>query len=167
MSEWALKSPAEKVDAIKKCWYNGASASKIAALAGAGSRQAIIGIYHRNRADLVDHPLSTPVKSKNKKAKTFTQKKIVEDKEIEIVDPVQQGQVISIQDSDRIATGITLMQFTKNTCKWCVSDYDYIFCGEWTDQAPYCEEHRKRSKTIGTLSERMAEEKHLEKYINR
>lgn len=164
MSNWKSKTAIEKVAAIKAAWFHGASAAKIAAIAGATSRQAVIGLYHRHKSELIDFPLGAPRRKTNE---NFSSKKTVNDKTVEIVDPVQKGQTISIHDKDRIATGITMMQFTKNTCKWCVSDDDFIFCGEWTDQLPYCEHHRERSKTIGTLSERMTDEKHLEKYISR
>ncbi len=163
----------ERVETLKKMWGEGQSASQIAKELGGVTRNAVIGKVHRlglsNRAGAAAAPEKKAAKGETKaKAKTKAAPKKAtkpEDKVVEVtVTPrkpiVPAGQPLPPQPSaneispealakvnevEKSAKRITLMELTERTCKWPIGDPatdDFWFCGLGVQQGkPYCEAH--------------------------
>ena len=157
----------ERVETLKKMWSEGQSASQIAKELGGVTRNAVIGKVHRlglsNRAGAsAPAPEKKPAKAAAPKAKKATKP---EEKVVEVtVTPrkpiVPAGQPLPPQPSaneispealakvnevEKKAKKLTLMELTEKTCKWPVGDpatEDFWFCGLPVEQGkPYCEAH--------------------------
>ena len=157
----------ERVVVLKKMWGEGQSASQIAKELGGVTRNAVIGKVHR--LGLSNRAGSTAPAPEKKSAKPSAPKKPMatkpEDRVVEVtVTPrkpiVPAGQPLPPQPSaneispealakvnevEKTAKRITLMELTERTCKWPIGDPatdDFWFCGLSVQQGkPYCEAH--------------------------
>lgn len=62
MKPWHELKPAEKIEAVKTVWFDGASSRQIAERVGAPSRNSVISVFHRNREALKQYPLRTVIR---------------------------------------------------------------------------------------------------------
>jgi GcrA cell cycle regulator len=162
----------DRVEVLKKMWGEGQSASQIAKELGGVTRNAVIGKVHRlglsNRAG--SSSAATAKKEAKPKATSKTAsapKTKVEPKTEPAIKPrpasegkpnfparrqiIPAGQPLPPQPSAKVnevekkAKKIGLMELTERTCKWPVGDpatEDFWFCGLPVQQGkPYCEAH--------------------------
>lgn len=62
MKPWHELKPAEKIEAVKAVWFDGASSRQIAERVGAPSRNSVISVFHRNQEALKQYPLRTIIR---------------------------------------------------------------------------------------------------------
>lgn len=144
----------ERVEALKKLWQEGHSASQIAKQLGGVTRNAVIGKVHRlglsGRAapSQPARPLYKPAKPPRQVNAATTPppqpapRRIVS--EPTIVRPVPSLPAISIIEQPGTATVLTL---GAKMCKWPIGDPSsdsFSFCGRRADDGiPYCVEHSR------------------------
>ena len=164
----------ERVEVLKKMWGEGQSASVIAKELGGVTRNAVIGKVHRlglsNRVTSTTAKTGSAGKAKVeikvKKVAPATPRKAVSAPEnVRITPPavrkiIPAGQPLPPQPSaneispealakvneiEKTAKRISLMELTEKTCKWPVGDpatEDFWFCGLSVKVGkPYCEAH--------------------------
>lgn len=108
----------ERIEALRKHWDDGLSASQIAEKLGEGvTRNAVIGKAHR--LGLKSRP--SPVKSEPAQPKAKP------------------------KASPKANSKVTLLDLTERICKWPIghpTDPDFHFCGKPSKPGfPYCDEH--------------------------
>ena len=164
----------ERVELLKKMWTEGQSASQIAKELGGVTRNAVIGKVHRlglsNRAGAT--PAKAEAKPAKAEAKPKPQPKTEPAREPK-PEPVAEARPIparkaiipagqplppqpsaneispealaKVNEVEKKAKKLTLMELTERTCKWPVGDPatdDFWFCGLPVQQGkPYCEAH--------------------------
>ncbi len=170
----------DRVEALKKMWGEGKSASQIAKELGGVTRNAVIGKVHRlglsNRT--TSAKAAAPEKEAPKpkaKAKEAAESKAAApapaaeapkpapEKTLPIPRPkpiitagqplppqpsqseISAEQLASMQEIEKKARKLTLMQLTERTCKWPIGDpatEEFWFCGHPCQTGkPYCETH--------------------------
>ncbi|MEM9348942.1 MAG: GcrA family cell cycle regulator [Pseudomonadota bacterium] len=163
----------ERVEILKKMWGEGQSASVIAKELGGVTRNAVIGKVHRlglsNRAGSASTAKAAPEKKSKAPAKPKAEPK--PEPKTESAAPeralsaaarkiIPAGQPLPPQPSaneispealakvnevEKTAKKISLMELTERTCKWPVGDPatdNFWFCGLPVQQGkPYCEAH--------------------------
>ncbi|MEM7568617.1 MAG: GcrA family cell cycle regulator [Pseudomonadota bacterium] len=108
----------ERIEALRKHWDEGLSASQIAEKLGEGvTRNAVIGKAHR--LGLKSRP--SPVKSEPAQAKAKP------------------------KATPKASSKVSLLDLTERICKWPIghpTDADFHFCGKPAKPGfPYCDEH--------------------------
>lgn len=128
----------ERVEALRKLWMEGRTASQIAKELGDVTRNAVIGKVHR--LGLSGRP--SPIKRKQKRIadvvkKTKPVQKIVQNN----VQPIRS----IVQDDVAVTGGASLMDLKERMCKWPLGDpksASFRFCGHKSAEGlPYCEHH--------------------------
>ena len=163
----------DRVETLKRMWGEGQSASQIAKELGGVTRNAVIGKVHRlglsNRATAgaaaKSEPKAKPAPKAEPKAKPAPEMKteaaappkssLPARKQIipagQPLPPQPSANEISpealakVNEVEKKAKKISLMELTERTCKWPVGDpatEDFWFCGLPVKQGkPYCEAH--------------------------
>ena len=155
----------ERVEILKKLWGEGQSASQIAKELGGVTRNAVIGKVHRlglsNRA--TSSSSKSDAKSKANTSKVTTANSPSEPRSNvtslrrqiipagQPLPPQPSANEISpealarVNEIEKKAKKITLLELTERTCKWPVGDpatEDFWFCGLPSQAGkPYCEAH--------------------------
>ncbi|MFD1344645.1 GcrA family cell cycle regulator [Litorisediminicola beolgyonensis] len=164
----------ERVELLKKMWGEGQSASQIAKELGGVTRNAVIGKVHRlglsNRGG-AEEPAAAPKAEAKPKPAAKPEAAARPEPQTESAEPKPQpvaarnkiipaGQPLPPQPSaneispealakvneiEKKAKKLTLMELTERTCKWPVGDpatEHFWFCGLPVQQGkPYCEAH--------------------------
>lgn len=141
----------ERVEALRKLWMEGRTASQIAKELGDVTRNAVIGKVHR--LGLSGRP--SPIKRKQKRTTEVVKKAKPTQKIVQNVQPIRS----IVQDEVAVAGGASLLDLKERMCKWPIGDpksSNFRFCGQKSsDGLPYCEHHamqayhapsRRRSK---------------------
>ena len=161
----------ERVELLKKMWNEGQSASQIAKELGGVTRNAVIGKVHRlglsNRAGAAPakapkekpapKPAAEPAKAEavaearapERPAPTPAVRKIIPAGQPLPPQPsaneISPEALAKVQEVEKSARRISLMELTEKTCKWPVGDPatdNFWFCGLAVQQGkPYCEAH--------------------------
>src|SRR5437867_6659038 len=141
----------ERVEALKKLWTDGLSASQIAAELGGITRNAVIGKVHRlGLSGRAKSPSSGAPRPRKARAHSHM---------LRVSRPAMRGNTALAQayeyDTDPepelldnvipIGQRRTLLELTEDTCRWPIGDpgsADFFFCGGQTVTGlPYCGHH--------------------------
>jgi hypothetical protein len=135
---WSNSSGPERADLIKSVYAEGDSMGSIAAKLSERfgveiTRNAIAGVYNRNKLSLVDFGLRQSAGGKPAPVKP---------------DPVPEPKKteLEIADVEQEPLLIDLMETTNQTCKWPIGQWPGIkFCGVYKEPSakPYCGYHTK------------------------
>ena len=140
----------ERVEALKRLWQEGLSASQIAAEIGGVTRNAVIGKVHRLGLSGRGQPTSTakrqrrsPQQAPRRPRQMVSYGNLALKIETEVVAetrPVPRRDVVV-----PISKRLTIEKLTEKTCKWPEgdpTDPDFHFCGhDSLEGIPYCEYH--------------------------
>jgi GcrA cell cycle regulator len=143
----------ERVEALKKLWTEGHSASQIAAELGGVTRNAVIGKVHRlGLAGRAKSPASTPPRPRKPRAASQM---------VRIPRPAVRGNTALahayelegdpepelIDNVIPLGQRRSLLQLTEETCRWPIGDPgtpDFFFCGgPRITSLPYCAYHSR------------------------
>ena len=157
----------ERVEALRKYWSEGLSASQIAAQLGGVSRNAVIGKVHRLKLSGRGRTPAAPARQKKPAtppvaAPTKQPAKTVQISrptvasvgatalaaEIEVVSPVIANPAPHLESVSMPASRmLSLIQLNERTCKWPIGDPlqpDFHFCGnDAAETGPYCRYHAR------------------------
>jgi GcrA cell cycle regulator len=133
----------ERVEALKKLWLDGLSASQIAKQLGSGlTRNAVIGKVHRlglsGRA-----AASTPQRAAFKTARPPrpATPAVPAPRRVEAV--VEQKAVVVVHAAEETGSA-TVLTLDARMCKWPIGDPSrdgFSFCGRANSDGPYCTHH--------------------------
>lgn len=158
MTHWSTLTTEQRIERMKAHWEPGLPASQWADLAGAPSRNAIIGMLQRHAEALAPCHL-TPRTRKDKPSATRSQGgKISKERlraRLRVVDaPVPENVVFGAPH----VAAVDLMMLNGHRCKWPLNEGGpFIFCGEATNEGrSYCAYHATAAVGQGTESERSA-----------
>ncbi|MEM6898920.1 MAG: GcrA family cell cycle regulator [Pseudomonadota bacterium] len=147
----------DRVDALKKLWAEGHSASQIAKQLGGVTRNAVIGKVHRLGLSGRATP-SRPVKRPPRLARPKPQFASASSaKTIETKDKQQSSErAIAAAEKAALAAlpplplkdgeAATILTIRDSMCKWPIgdpADPKFAFCGRKAECGPYCKEHAK------------------------
>jgi GcrA cell cycle regulator len=140
----------ERVEALKRLWQEGLSASQIAAEIGGVTRNAVIGKVHRLGLSGRGQPTSTVKRQRRahsgqprRPRQTVTYGNLALQTHVEFVaEPrIQPRRDVVVP----IAKRLTIEKLTERTCKWPngdPGDEDFHFCGhDSLEGLPYCDYH--------------------------
>ena len=137
----------ERVEALKKLWLDGLSASQIAKQLGGVTRNAVIGKVHRlglsGRA-APSQPARPAFKAPRPARPVATQTpRRVEVQTAQPLTSAPQPPVVYLEEPG----SATVLTLGAHMCKWPIGDpstEDFTFCGRRTGQdGPYCTEHAR------------------------
>ncbi|MFC6198933.1 GcrA family cell cycle regulator [Ponticaulis profundi] len=150
----------ERVEALKKLWTEGHSASQIANQLGGVTRNAVIGKVHRLGLSGRATP-SRPVKRPPRLARPKPTPQRVEQPVKAKVEPEAVEETAATPAlptvaprGDEVLAPATLsngehanvLNLRESMCKWPIGDpmdKDFAFCGRAAADGPYCKEHAK------------------------
>lgn len=137
----------DRVELLKKRWYEGCSASDIATELGGVTRNAVLGKVHR--MGLNAPPNETrhePQKPQTPQPPRIVTKGEALPKIIRLV-PKPEDHPIEPDIEPRKGVRCTLMQLTEDTCRWPMGDPskdDFCYCGlKPLKGLPYCDGHAR------------------------
>ncbi len=145
----------ERVNALKKLWSEGHSASQIAKQLGGVTRNAVIGKVHRLGLSGRATP-SRPVKRPPRLARP--KPRVLPDGSVKVAAPVitERPELPVIERPAALAplpplqmadgTPATILTLRDSMCKWPIgdpADPKFAFCGRKSDCGPYCSDHAK------------------------
>jgi len=165
----------EAKDRIAGMWGDGRTASQIAAEIGGVSRNAVVGVVHRDKRLKAIGFKRSPGQLNDGKAQKLSISARRRRGEVRgghvsrnrlKVAPVPP--IVELMDGDPglpewfgapHVAGVTMMMLTEHRCKWPINDGGpFLFCGCEADfDRPYCDFHTELAKGKGTESERSAE----------
>jgi len=131
------------------------------------SRNAIIGVYTRNAAQLADYPLRTAASAGNRTTGARRREQARKPRAPSVRAPasyhakVKIAEPVEVEIPEPSPLRLPMAELDKNQCRWPVNDatiYErHLFCGTSTGVGePYCPYHMNRSIGEGTKSEREA-----------
>ena len=157
----------ERVEALRKYWSEGLSASQIAAQLGGVSRNAVIGKVHRLKLSGRGRTPAAPARQKKPATPTVAAPSKQPARalqisrptvasvgatalatEVEVVSPVLPSPTRHLE-SVTLPTSrmLSLIQLNERTCKWPIGDPlqpDFHFCGnDAAETGPYCRYHAR------------------------
>lgn len=140
----------ERVEALKRLWQDGLSASQIAAEIGGVTRNAVIGKVHRLGLSGRGQPTTTakrqrrqpqPAPRRPRATVSYGNLALKVEAEFEVEPRPQPRRDVVVP----IAKRLTIEKLTERTCKWPNGDpteADFHFCGhDSLEGLPYCEYH--------------------------
>lgn len=149
----------ERVEALKKLWGDGLSASQIAGQLGGVTRNAVIGKVHRlglsGRTKATTsvprmprqkpaRPMSPPRPQSQPMSIGATALKAQPRPEAEAAPLAEPAPAIPFPAPD-VSLRVSIMQLNERTCRWPIGDPardDFRFCGAASDVGvPYCKYH--------------------------
>lgn len=152
----------ERVEALRKLWAEGLSASQIAAQLGGVSRNAVIGKVHRLKLSSRGRATSAPARQKKPAQPTTTKvpaRPVVPARPSNLtiganalqaqfdVQPLARQMPRPVENVVPISRHLQLVQLNEHTCKWPNGDplaEDFHFCGnESMESGPYCRFHAR------------------------
>jgi GcrA cell cycle regulator len=155
----------DRVDALKKMWLDGMSASQIANELGGVTRNAVIGKVHRLGLSGRGKPTAKSTTAKSRKSRT-TQSRAHQASSFQTI-----GATVLKSDPEAVplrqakpqprklevyegAKRLTIMELTDQTCRWPIGDpsaKDFHFCGcAASEDSPYCAYHSKIAYNSGS-----------------
>ena len=151
-AEWRDLPAPDKIALVQGVWERGKSALQIARSIGLEiSRQAIIGLYHRNKALAMSHPLNvhsakrpTTPKRERKPRAVAAPRPPTERKSAAVALPPAP---IPARVEPPEFRHLALTALDAGVCKWPTGDPDFTFCGQATGDPlrSYCPYHRRLS----------------------
>ena len=141
-----------RIARLKKLWFDGHSASECAAKLGLGiTRNSVIGKLHRlGLSGTYRRPRERGRKRITAKSEAPAQ--LLKTTEQEVSRPQIPQMRPDLRPVDVAPFTLTLLQLKPGQCRWPEGERDYRFCGaEQVLGSSYCEEHRKRSTTRGSV----------------
>lgn len=137
MTPWRQLSTRERISLVQYHHLPGISASKIAASIGMGvTRNAVVGIYERNRELKLTHPLGGNVgkcfPAKPRRVAMVAIKKPVVQKPVPIAKPTRPE-----------FRHVDLLDLKSGECKWPAGNGPYTFCGQDAEFRSYCAFHHR------------------------
>lgn len=132
----------ERVEALKKLWQEGLTASQIAKQLGACSRNAVIGKAHR--LGLSNRPkVSAPraLRPAREPQAAMPRRPLAPPRSV--IRPEATPTVSALKEAPGLATVLTL---GVHMCKWPIGDpghEGFTFCGHRSRSGPYCVEHAR------------------------
>jgi GcrA cell cycle regulator len=146
----------ERVEALKKLWGDGLSASQIAGRLGGVTRNAVIGKVHR--LGLAGRATTSRMKSHRPRVRSQSVKHLMKARPINIGNPafrklyladsepyVPPAEELVIPPNERKY----IQTLTESCCRWPIGDPqqpDFHFCGKSKIPGlPYCEVHARRA----------------------
>lgn len=154
----------EARDEIADMLHKKMSASQIAAHFRGVSRNAVIGLVHRDRRLREIGFSRSPgpqdiAKARRPKRRTAPRPRVVHSAPPIVPEP--EPEPITAFGAPH-TVGIPLVMFNDHRCKWCINDPEkgaagHLFCGETTNSGPYCAFHATEAIGGGTESERSAD----------
>lgn len=144
MQEQLMSWNTERVDALKKLWAEGNSASQIAAKIGGVTRNAVIGKVHRLGLSGRSTP-SRPVKVPNRKFLGQRQVTLLSDNSPASKATIAQLPVMVVQYPKVHGNSLgAVLAVNDSQCKWPIGDpltEGFSFCGCPQHTGPYCYKH--------------------------
>ena len=139
----------ERVEALKRLWQEGLSASQIAVELGGITRNAVIGKVHRLGLSGRGQPTTT-IKRQRRVQSPATRRT----RAVAVGNLALRTNLEAFADADPrprrdvvvpIAKRLSIYALTERTCKWPIGDpghEDFHFCGhDSLEGGPYCEYH--------------------------
>lgn len=140
MTHWRDLSRPERIALVKEHYTSDGSAAKIAASIGMGvTRNAVVGIYERNRDMKLSHPLGGNI------GKVFSPREKPEPMAKPIIRHAPTPQPAKIIRPD--FRHVSLVDLKSGECKWPDGNSPYSFCGNEADGS-YCRYHRRLSYAV-------------------
>lgn len=157
----------ERVEALRKYWSEGLSASQIAAQLGGVSRNAVIGKVHRLKLSGRGRTQAAPTRQKKQATPTVAASPKQPVRALHISRPTvaSVGATALASNVDVVSSALpnparhvesvtlpisrmlSLIQLNERTCKWPIGDPlqpDFHFCGnDAAETGPYCRYHAK------------------------
>ena len=157
----------ERVEALRKYWSEGLSASQIAAQLGGVSRNAVIGKVHRLKLSGRGRTPAAPARQKKQvstvgaaaakqpaRALQISRPSVASvgatalASDVEVIAPALPHPVRHVESVTLpISRMLSLIQLNERTCKWPIGDPlqpDFHFCGnDAADTGPYCRYHAR------------------------
>jgi hypothetical protein len=177
---WGSLSSEEKVQAVKDGIANGMTSTQIASTIAGATRNAVIGIAHRNQLalpgghrpkaqDAQGGPKRTKAANANERQPKAPEP-IAEPVEAdaakvepdEVDPPVAEGNVIKeIQNPEPRRPGISILALERTSCRWPllfsyrkIAPEEMMFCGKKAVDGPYCRECAKDAYEVKASSNR-------------
>lgn len=154
---WIDLNTAEKMQAIRRVYQPGMSASKIAACIPGATRASVAGFYFRHKLALADVPLdgkpgNTPGKPRKMKGRNNVGKYLESRARSETAKVFREPAPPSADAVayDQRSRRITLIELDRSACRWPVNTPEpgqpYLFCGCPTEpRSSYCAHHNARA----------------------
>src|SRR5882724_10791269 len=142
----------ERVEALKKLWTDGLSASQIAAELGGITRNAVIGKVHRlGLSGRAKSPSSAAPRQRKARAHSHM---------LRVARPAMRGNTAlaaaydyEVEAEPELLDNIipigqrrSILELTEETCRWPIGDpgsADFFFCGGQAMTGPYCGYHAR------------------------
>jgi GcrA cell cycle regulator len=143
----------ERVEALKKLWADGLSASQIAAELGGITRNAVIGKVHRlGLSGRAKSPSSAAPRPRKPRATSHMLR--VSRSSMRGNTALAHAYELDIEPEPQLIDNViplgqrrSLLELTENTCRWPIGDpgtADFFFCGGPTiTSLPYCAYHSR------------------------
>lgn len=146
--EWAELPSREKIALVQSTWMAGKSARDLAR--GIGpliSRQSIIGLYRRNKALAISHPLSGKPGGSARSVPKQTAPRPSKPKPEKPSPVAIPPKPIIKRAEPPDFRNMNLLQLESGLCKWPAGERDFTFCGQATGDPlkSYCAHHHRRS----------------------
>jgi GcrA cell cycle regulator len=146
----------ERVEALKKLWADGLSASQIAGRLGGVTRNAVIGKVHR--LGLAGRATTSRMKSPRTRVRTQSARRLMKRPPINIGNPIFRSLYLNdtepyVPPAEEVLIPLNerkyIQTLTETCCRWPIGDPqqpDFHFCGKTKIPGlPYCEVHARRA----------------------
>src|SRR5690606_5444946 len=148
----------ERVEALKKLWAEGLSASQIAAQLGGVSRNAVIGKVHRLKLSARGRATAAPARQKKPASSAPRSSRPSRPMTASIgatalqmqydAEPVARQHLRPVEDIVvPMSRHLKLIELSEQTCKWPNGDplsEEFSFCGNNSEESgPYCRYHAR------------------------
>lgn len=148
----------ERVEALKKLWAEGLSASQIAAQLGGVSRNAVIGKVHRLKLSARGRATAAPARQKkaaspaprpSRPSRPMTATVGATALQVQYdAQPIARQQLRPVEDIVvPMSRKLKLVELNEQTCKWPNGDplsEEFSFCGNNSEESgPYCRYHSR------------------------
>lgn len=149
----------ERVEALKKLWAEGLSASQIAAQLGGVSRNAVIGKVHRLKLSARGRATAAPARQKKPTGSVVASRprpsrpmtSSIGATALQVhydAEPIARHHMRPVEDVVvPMSRHLKLIELSERTCKWPNGDplaEDFSFCGNDSEESgPYCRYHSR------------------------